>query len=243
MKTAIISGGSRGIGKAAALTLAKNGYRVIVNYLNSRLEAERIEKTIIENGGSACIYKADVSDPQATAEMVEYARSAFGSVDLAVANAGIAGYGLLIDSSADCARRLIDVNLIGVINLCREAGRVMLSQKSGNIVTIASMWGEIGASCESVYSAAKGGVIALTKALAKEFAPSGVRVNCVSPGFIDTEMNSALSKEDVSAIVSEIPLARAGSPQDVADAIEWLASEKSSYVTGQIISVNGGLII
>ncbi|MDE7337424.1 MAG: SDR family oxidoreductase, partial [Clostridia bacterium] len=150
---------------------------------------------------------------------------------------------LLTDHSDETIKRIIDVNLIGTISLCREVAKIMLSQKSGNIITVSSMWGQVGGSCESVYSAAKGGIIAFTKAIAKEFSLSGIRANCIAPGFIDTDMNNNLSQDDKLSLVADIPLLRAGAPQDVADAAVWLASEKSSYVTGQVISVNGGLII
>lgn len=243
MKTAIISGASRGIGKTTAISLAQEGYRVIINYLNSQQSADEVCEFINSNGGSAIAYKADVSDPSQIVAMVQYVKDTFGSIDLLVANAGIGLNGLLIDSLDNDIRKVIDINLIGVITLCREVGKVMLSQKSGNIITLSSMWGLVGGSCESVYSATKGGIIAFTKAIAKEFSLSGVRVNCVAPGFIDTSMNSNLSQTDKLSIIDDIPLLRAGSPQDVADAIVWLASEKASYVTGQVISVNGGLII
>ena len=160
-----------------------------------------------------------------------------------VANAGIGAYGMLIDHSDENITNVINTNLIGCITLCREASKVMLTQKSGNIVTVSSMWGQVGGSCESVYSATKGGVIAFSKALAKELALNGIRVNCVAPGFIDTDINSNLTQEEKNAVIAEVPLARVGKPQDVADAVVWLTSDKSSYVTGQIIAVNGGLII
>ncbi len=137
-------------------------------------------------------------------------------------------------------RQVIMTDLVGCITLCREAAKVMLQQKYGNIVTVSSIWGEVGGSCESVYSAAKGGIISFTKALSKELAPNGIRVNCISPGFIDTDINAHLSKEDVKDITDSIPLGRIGTPQDVANAAVWLISDKSSYVNGAVISVNGG---
>ena len=243
MKTAIISGASRGIGKTTAISLAKEGYRVIINYLNSQESADSVCAYIKSQGGSAIAYRADMANPAQICEMVNYVKSSFGSVDLVVANAGIGLNKLLIDSSDEEIRKIVDVNLIGVITLCREAGKIMLSQKSGNIIALSSMWGQVGGSCESVYSATKGGIIAFTKAIAKEFSLSGVRVNCVAPGFIDTQINSNLSDDDKQSLIQEIPLMRAGTCQDVADSIVWLASEKSSYITGQVICVNGGLII
>ena len=243
MKNAIISGASRGIGRATALILAQRGYRVIVNYLHSKDSADELCAQINSTGANAVAYKADMADPAQVRDMVEYVRSAFGSVDLVVANAGIGKNALLIDHSDEDVSRLISVNLIGVITLCREASRVMLAQKRGNIITISSMWGQAGGSCESVYSATKGGIIAFSKALAKELAPNGIRVNCIAPGFIDTDINKNLSDEDRRLVVEEIPLARAGSAEDVAQAVVWLADDNASYVTGQVLGVNGGLII
>lgn len=243
MKTAIISGASRGIGKTTAIALAKEGYRVIVNYLNSQNEAESVCEYINSIGGNAVPYKADMGNPSQIANMVDQVKKNYGSIDLLVANAGIAHNDLLIDHTDNTVRKIIDVNLIGVITLCREAGKIMLSQKSGNIITISSMWGQVGGSCESVYSATKGGIIAFTKAIAKEFSLSNVRVNCIAPGFVDTDINANLSQADKQSIIQEIPLLRSGTSQDIADAVVWLASEKASYITGQVLAVNGGLII
>ncbi|MBD5100429.1 MAG: glucose 1-dehydrogenase [Clostridiales bacterium] len=243
MKTAIISGASRGIGKTTAISLAKEGYRVIVNYLNSKEAAESVCEQINSAGGSAIPFKADMGNPSQIADMVEQVKKDYGSIDLLVANAGIGHNALLIDHSDYAVKKIIDINLVGVITLCREVGKVMLSQKSGNIITLSSMWGQVGGSCESVYSAAKGGIIAFTKAIAKEFSLSNIRVNCIAPGFIDTDINANLSQSDKQSLIQEIPLLRSGTTQDIADAIVWLASDKASYITGQVLAVNGGLII
>ncbi|MDE7215371.1 MAG: SDR family oxidoreductase [Clostridia bacterium] len=243
MKTAIISGASRGIGRAIAISLAKEGYSVVINYLNSQNDAQALCDRINSDGGKSIAFKADMANPDQIKELVDFTVKNFSSIDLLVANAGVGYSSLLTDHSDDAIKRIIDVNLIGTISLCREVAKIMLSQKSGNIITVSSMWGQVGGSCESVYSAAKGGIIAFTKAIAKEFSLSGIRANCIAPGFIDTDMNNNLSQDDKLSLVADIPLLRAGAPQDVADAAVWLASEKSSYVTGQVISVNGGLII
>lgn len=243
MKTAIISGASRGIGRAIAVSLAKEGYAVIVGFCHNKLRAQQVCDLIIKDGGLAEAYKCDVAVASEVKSMVEYVKTKYGRLDVAVANAGIGSYGMLIDLGDETISGVVNTNLVGCITLCREAGRVMLSQKSGNIVTISSMWGQVGGSCESVYSATKGGIIAFSKALAKELAPNGVRVNCVAPGFIDTDINSDLTQEDKDAIVADIPLDRAGAPEDVANAVIWLTSDKASYITGQVIGVNGGLII
>ncbi|MDE6471978.1 MAG: SDR family oxidoreductase [Clostridia bacterium] len=243
MKTAIISGASRGIGRAIAISLAKEGYAVIVGYCHNKDKSKEVCDLIIKEGGIAEAYKCDVSIADDVKAMVEYVKAKYSTIDAVIANAGIGAYGMLIDHSDETIMKVVNTNLVGCITLCREAGRVMLSQKNGSIVTLSSMWGQVGGSCESVYSATKGGIIAFSKALAKEFAPNGVRVNCVAPGFIDTDINSNLTKDNIDSIIADVPLGRAGTPQDVANAVAWLVSEKASYVTGQVLSVNGGLII
>ena len=243
MKTAIISGASKGIGKAIAISLAKEGYAVIVGYCRNSSLAQAVCDLIIKDGGIAEAYQCDVSKPNQVKAMVEYVKSKYSTLDVVVANAGIGAYGMLIDHSDEKIAEIINTNLVGCITLCRESSKVMLSQKSGNIVTISSMWGQVGGSCESVYSATKGGIIAFSKALAKELALCGIRVNCVAPGFIDTDINNNLSQEEKDAVIADVPLNRAGTPQDVANAVVWLTSDKASYITGQVISVNGGLVI
>lgn len=243
MKTAIVSGASRGIGAQTAIELAKEGYLVIVNYLNSPQKAEAVCKQISLSGGMAISYKADMSDPLQIRQMTDFVVKTYGGIDLIVANAGIGLNALLIDTSDEQIKKIIDTNLVGTVTLCREGAKNMLSRHSGNIVTVSSMWGQVGGSCESVYSAAKGGIIAFSKALAKELGTSGIRVNCICPGLIDTEINNNLTSEDKQALVEEIPLARIGTPKDIADAVVWLASEKASYITGQVIAINGGMII
>lgn len=243
MKTAIVSGASRGIGAATALELAKQGYLVIVNYLNSSKNADEVCQKIASSGGMAQSYKADMSDPLQIRQMTDFVVKTYGGIDLIVANAGIGLNSLLIDTDDACIKRIIDTNLIGTVTLCREGAKIMLSRHQGNIITVSSMWGQTGGSCESVYSATKGGIISFTKALAKELGPSGIRVNCIAPGLIDTDINNNLSDDDKKCIVEETPVGRIGTPQDIADAAAWLASDKSSFVTGQIIGVNGGLII
>lgn len=243
MKTAIISGASRGIGRAIAISLAKEGYAVIVGFCHSKDSAQEVCDLIIKDGGIAEAYKCDVSVASEVKAMAKYVKTKYGRLDVAVANAGIGAYGMLIDHSDATVNNVINTNLVGCITLCREAAAIMLPQKSGNIVTVSSMWGQVGGSCESVYSATKGGIIAFSKALAKELALNGIRVNCVAPGFIDTDINSNLSNEEKNAIVEDVPLGRAGTSEDVANAVSWLVSDKASYVTGHVIAINGGLII
>lgn len=243
MKTAIITGASRGIGAATAEKLAQKGYLVIVNYNNSRDCAQKLCDKINSSGGMAVCYKADVARPEEVKAMTDFAVKTYGGIDLAVANAGIGKISMLTDTSDEEIDRLLDVNLKGVIVFVKECAKNMLARHKGNIVTVASMWGQVGASCESVYSAAKGGVIAFTKALAKEFGVNGIRVNCVSPGLIDTDINSNLTSDDKRALAQEIPLGRIGLAEDVANAICWLADDESGYVTGQVLPVNGGMVI
>lgn len=243
MKTAIVSGASRGIGAATAVELAKQGYLVIVNYLNSPQKAEDVCQKIASSGGMAISYRADMSDPYQIRQMTDYVIKTYGGIDLIVANAGIGLNSLLIDTDDADIRKIIDTNLVGTITLCREGAKSMLARHQGNIITLSSMWGQVGGSCESVYSATKGGIIAFTKALAKELGPSGIRVNCIAPGLIDTEINKNLTDCDKKCLIDETPLERIGDPQDIADAVVWLTSEKASFVTGQVIGINGGMII
>lgn len=241
MKTALVTGGSRGIGAATALELAEAGYAVAVNYQKSAEKAEEVVKMIRSSGGRAMAVQADISDSAAVERMFTEVRERFGGVDLLVNNAGISYIGLFQEMSDSDIDRLIAVNLVGAMLCSREAVKDMLRKKSGVIINVSSMWGEVGASCEAVYSAAKAGLIGFTKALAKELGPSGIRVNCVSPGVIMTDMNSELTEETVAELREETPLLRIGTPKDVARAVEFLASDRASFVTGQTLPVNGGI--
>lgn len=243
MKTALVTGGSRGIGAATALELARAGYAVAVNYRENAEKAAGIVKSIASGGGRAMAVSADISNSAAVARMFEEIRAQFGGVDLLVNNAGVSYIGLLQDMSDADINRLISVNLVGAMLCSREAVKDMLRQKSGVIINVASMWGEVGASCEAVYSAAKAGLIGFTKALAKELGPSGIRVNCVSPGVIRTDMNSELTEDVIAELREDTPLLRIGTPEDVAQSIAFLASERASFITGQTLPVNGGIII
>lgn len=233
---ALVTGGSKGIGEAICRQLSNDGYTVIVNYNTSKINAQKVAEDI--NGYS---YKADVSNLQEVKTMVDYIIQNFGSIDLLVNNAGISVVGLFHQVSKEDAKRILDINLNGVLNCTSEVVKHMISKKSGNIINISSMWGEIGGSCEVHYSATKSAIIGFTKALAKEVGLSGIRVNCVSPGVIDTSMNSHLSQEDLNSLKEEIPLYRLGTPQDVANVVSFLASNRASYITAQDIAVNGGI--
>ena len=232
-KIALVTGASRGIGKAAALALARDGWTVHVNYIKSREAA----KAVAAQTGVMAIC-ADVSNAQAVCAMFEK----IGPVDLLVNNAGVAVYGLLTDLDPAVWQRLFDVNVTGMYNCCRCAIPPMVHEKAGHIINLASILGTNGASCEVAYSATKGAVVAFTKALAKELGPSGIRVNCVAPGVIDTDMVQVLGPEVLHDLAEQTPLGRLGTPQDIANAVAFLVSEKASFITGQVLGVDGGYI-
>ena len=235
---ALITGASRGIGAAAARRLAADGYTVLVHYNQNRPAAEAIAQAC---GGVPI--QADLGDFTQIDLMAEKLISRYHAVDLLVNNAGTALSGLFQDISDANAQRLFAVNVGGAMHLTKKLLPAMLAQHRGCIVNIASVWGETGAACEVHYSAAKAAVIGFTKALAKEVGPSGVRVNCVSPGVIDTDMNRLHDAETMAALAEETPLCRIGRPEEVADAIAFLASEQARFITGQVIDVNGGFLI
>lgn len=237
MKTAVVTGGTRGIGRAISLMLLKNGWQVYALFEKNSSCAYEFKN---ENKDKPLtVLKCDVSDSDEVSHIFEE----IGSADLLVNNAGIADINLLTDLSYERIKRLIDVNLTGAVFCTRAVLPSMIRKKSGNIVNISSMWGETGASCEAVYSAAKAGLIGFTKAVAKEVGLSGIRVNCISPGVIMTEMNASLDKEVISQLKEEIPLNKTGTPQDVADAVEFLISHKAQFITGEVLKVNGGMVI
>ena len=243
MSTVLITGASRGIGAQCALSFAKAGYDVALNYCRSEAKALALVNEIQALGVKAFAVKADVADSAQVKGMFDAVRAELGAVDVLVNNAGIAHVGLLTDMTDDEWRWLIDTDLSGTFYCCREALSDMIRAHSGVIVNIASMWGEVGASCEAAYSAAKAGVIGLTKALAKEVGPSGVRVNAVSPGVVMTDMMAGFSEEDVAALKEDTPLCTLGTPEDIAHAVVFLASDKAKFITGQVLGTNGGMII
>ncbi len=241
-QTVLITGASRGIGAACAVEFAKRGYRVIVNYNQNKKAAETVCDLIRAQGGVCMCVQADVSDAAQVEKMFAEAE-AFGGVDVLVNNAGIAKAAMLCDTTPELWRRMFAVNVDGVYHCCRAALAHMVQKKRGAIINISSMWGQVGASCESAYSATKSAVIGFTKALAKELGPSGITVNCVAPGLVDTEMNAHLSCEDIDALCEEIPLGNVAAPQQIATAVCFLASEDASYITGQVLSPNGGFVV
>ena len=237
-KIALVTGGSRGIGAAVARRLAADGCTVVVNYRDAQAQAEALAAEI---GGLAL--QADVSDPVQVGNMIDTVLEKFCQLDILVCCAGIAWQGLTQDMSETDYRRLMAVDLDGTFYCCQKVLPPMIRQKSGKIVTVASMWGQTGGSCEVAYSAAKAGVIGLTRALAKEVAPSGITVNCVSPGVIETDMVKPLGPEALADLSAETPLGRLGTPEDVANCVSFLCSPAANFLTGQVIAPNGGLVI
>lgn len=235
MKRVLITGGSRGIGAACVRKFRAAGDEVVFLYNKSVAQA----RALAEETGAIAI-QIDVADGEALAVAVREAERRLGGIDVLVNNAGISLVGLLTDMSDDEWRRLLDVNLSAAVIASREASRKMVNRKSGRIINIGSVWGRVGASCEVAYSATKAGLEGLTRALAKELGPSGITVNCVEPGVIATDMNAGFDEATLSALCEETSLCRIGQPEDVANAVFWLASEGASFVTGQILGVDGG---
>lgn len=240
----LITGASRGIGAATARLFAREGWAVGVNYCSSRSAAEELVSEIRASGGTAAALPGDVSDAVQARQLVEEAERILGPLDVLVCNAGVAlPQQLLTDTTDEQWKRVMGVDLDGVFYTIRAAVPGMVRRQKGSIVTVSSMWGVTGGSCEVAYSAAKAGVIGLTRALAKELGPSRIRVNCVAPGVIDTEMNGALDEQAMEWLEEETPLGRIGRGEDVARSILFLAGEEASFITGQVLQTNGGIVI
>ncbi len=233
----LITGASRGIGRDIAIVLAKNGHKVIANYNKSEQQAIELQN---ENENIE-IYKADVSRREEVHKMVEGILKKYGRIDVLINNAGISENKLFTDVSDQDWTRMININLYSVFCVTQEVLPNMIHNKKGCIVNISSIWGMVGASCETIYSVTKAGINGMTKALAKELGPSNVRVNAIAPGIIDTDMNKNLTQEDIKNIEEEIPLEKIGKGLDIARCVEWIIQDE--YTTGQIISINGGWII
>ena len=242
-KTVVITGASKGIGAATAILFARKGYNVVLGYNDSYQLAKMLSSSLSSQGYNVVPIKVNVANKLETDILIKEAVYKFGSVDVLINNAGVAFNGLITDTEEFDSDNIFDVDLKGVFNCCKSVTPVMVNQKSGKIINISSMWGQVGASCEVAYSAAKAGVIGLTKALAKELAPSGITVNCIAPGLIDTSMNSNISVEDLNAFVEDIPLGRMGTAEDIAETALFLASEGADYITGQVLGVNGGYVM
>lgn len=238
MKTALVTGAARGIGAEIARTLAKSGVFVYINYIKSKDLAESLAKEI---GGRAIC--ADISNEHAVSEMMDIIERERGGVDILVNNAGVSSWGMLADTTPEEWDRVFGINIRGAYLVTKRASEWMVRNKYGRIVNISSMWGEVGAACEVAYSASKAALIGFTKALAKELSLSGITVNCISPGLIDTDMNKNLSPEDIEALKGDIPLGRVGNPSEIASVAGFLCSDAAEYMTGQVIGVSGGMVI
>lgn len=240
---AVITGAGKGIGKAIALRLAKDGYKIAVCYKNSKDAAENTVSEIEAFGGSAAAYRLDITDAQNVNLVISEIEKSFGEIAVLVNNAGIAEQSLFTDITDEMWQKMLDTNLSGAFYCTRAVLPYMIHRKNGKIINIASIWGETGGSCEVHYSAAKAGLIGMTKALAKEVGLSGITVNCVSPGVILTDMTSHFDADTMNELKDETPLGRIGTPEDVAGAVSFLASADADFITGQNISVNGGMNI
>lgn len=242
-QAALVTGASRGIGRAIAAELSTAGWAVCINYLEHQAAAEALVLQLRANGGTAIAIRADIADRQAVNAMVKTAGAELGPIGLLVNNAGISRQGLFQDTDDETWDRILAVNLTGARNAAMAVLPYMLAEKRGCIVNISSIWGLRGASCEVAYACSKAAVIGLTRSLALELAPSGIRVNCVAPGCIETDMVRTLGQETQAMLVEETPLGRLGTPEDIAHAVAFLASDKASFLTGQVLTADGGFIV
>ena len=242
-KTAIVTGGSRGIGRACVTRLARQGYAVCINYIERRDKAEELEAMLTAEGCRVMTYQADVADKAAVNAMADAVRAKFGPISLLVSNAGTAGQIQFQDVTEQQWNRYFDVNVKGAYNTVQAVLPDMLHAHSGAIVTVSSMWGLRGASCEVVYSATKAALIGLTRSLAMELAPTGIRANCVCPGVINTDMVQVLGQETLDELAHMTPLGRLGTPEDIAAAVCFFASGEAGFITGQVLTADGGFIL
>lgn len=241
MPIVLITGGTRGIGKACTKLFLEKGYKVIATYEKNEIKASELKNKYPDK--NLLIKKCDVSDYEEVKNLFSEIKNIYGGVDILINNAGIAQQKMFCDIQRQEWDKMMDVNIGSIFNTVKCAYDYMVSKKWGRIINVSSIWGMTGASCEVHYSASKAAVIGFTKALAKELGPSNVCVNCVAPGVIDTEMNSHLSEEDYDALSDETPLCRIGKPKEVASLVLYLASDDASFITGQVISPNGGMVI
>ena len=242
-KVALVTGSSRGIGRAVAARLARSGWAVGINYITHRQAAEDLRDTLVDEGCQAAVYQADVADRAAVEQMVRAVEQDLGPVSLLVNNAGIAGQMLFQDITEEQWRRYFAVNLDGAFHTIQAVLPHMLHEKSGCIINTSSIWGLRGASCEVTYSCTKAALIGLTRSLAAELAPTHIRVNCVAPGVIRTDMLDALPAEVLPQLAQETPMGRLGTPEDIAHAVAFLASDKADFITGQVLTCDGGFIL
>ena len=242
-KTVLITGASRGIGKAIAKLFAENNYNVVINYNKSEDEAKELQNYLTNKGYSVRIFKADVSNINEVNSLVNYTIGQFEKIDVLINNAGISKTNLFTDISYEEWNEVMNVNLNGVFYTTKKALQYMLPEMSGKIINISSIWGMVGGSFEVHYSASKAAIIGMTKALAKELGPSNINVNCIAPGVIKTDMLNNISEDTLDMLKEETPLMKLGSPEDIAKCALFLASEGGDFLTGQVISPNGGFVI
>lgn len=243
-KTVLITGAAKGIGAQIARDFAKEGYNVLINYNLSYNEALKLKQELLEAGYNVEIYKANISNRDEVEKMIQFCISRFDRIDVLVNNSGICEYKLFTDITNEDFINMLNVNVVGNFNVTQSALKhYMLNKKDGVIINISSIWGIVGASLEVNYSTSKAAIIGMSKALAKELAPSNIRVNVVAPGAIKTDMMKDLSKEDIEEFRKEIPLERIGEVEDISGVVLFLASDKATYITGQVISPNGGIVI
>ena len=242
-KTALVTGASRGIGRAIALRLAAEGASVAINYAGNTAKAEETKAAIEAAGGKAALFQADVSDSAQVEQMVAAVTEAFGTIDILVNNAGITRDGLLMRMKEEDFDAVLDTNLKGIFHVTKAVSKLMMKKRAGRIVNMASVVGIMGNAGQTNYAAAKAGVIGFTKSAAREFAARGITVNAVAPGFIATAMTAAMPEKAKEATLAAIPLRRMGEPEDVANAVAFLVSDQASYITGQVVKVDGGMVM
>ena len=242
-KVALVTGASRGIGRAIALKLAAEGAKVAINYAGNTAKAEEVKAEIEKNGGEAILVQADVADSAAVEAMVNATVEAFGQIDILVNNAGITRDGLMMRMKDEDFDAVINTNLKGVCYCTKLVSKLMMKKRSGRIINMASVVGLMGNAGQTNYAAAKAGVIGFSKSAAKELAARGITVNMVAPGFIDTDMTAAMTDKAKEMTLTGIPLNRMGTPEDVANAVAFLVSDNASYITGQVINVDGGMVM
>lgn len=240
-QTAIVTGGSRGIGRAVAMRLAKDGMNLVINYRGNSAAAEETERLCRELGAEVLLVQGDVSRAEDCEKLAAQAKEAFGRVDVLVNNAGITRDGLLVRMTEEDFRAVLDVNLVGPWNMMKAVNRIMMKQRYGRIVNLSSVTGLMGNMGQTNYAAAKAGILGMTKSYAREVAGRGITVNAVAPGFIDTDMTEAMPEGAKDKIITGIPMGRTGKPEDVAEAVAFLASEQAGYITGEVLRVDGGM--
>lgn len=240
-QTAIVTGGSRGIGRAVAVRLAKDGMNLVINYRGNSAAAEETERMCRELGAEVLLVQGDVSRAEDCEKLAAQAKEAFGRVDVLVNNAGITRDGLLARMTEEDFRAVLDVNLVGPWNMMKAVNRIMVKQRYGRIVNLSSVTGLMGNMGQTNYAAAKAGILGMTKSYAREVASRGITVNAVAPGFIDTDMTEAMPEGAKDKIITGIPMGRTGKPEDVAEAVAFLASEQAGYITGEVLRVDGGM--